>query len=580
MEFIMIMKRFFYVCLAFSLAYNAFANVPIKKRMANHIESIQSIIESSYAPKNWKNRHFGWSLQHQVDAAKRKIESINDITVKDYHGVLRDFFYSMKDYHVGFRFFATESSSLPFMVKGAQGRFFIAYINRDKLGSYVFPFEVGDEVLTFDNTPVGDLIKDVRKYIDNANEGTDQALAEIFLTRRSAAMAMPVPRGPVTVMFKTKAGKIRSHELIWDYTPEIVKYKGTDRSTDRRFDLSKELDGETFRNLDDVKKQRIEFISKMMFSYNSLHVSRELAGENRHGLGTRQSYIPDLGKKIWESRRYNPFYAYIYKNKKGKKIGYIRVPHFVGYSRMALEFGRVIEKFEKETDGLVIDQINNPGGSVFYLYALASMLSDDVLVAPRHRMTISPVDVFWAIKDLKLLTRVETDRQARGLFGTSMIQGYPISLQFVKFLTNYYRFIIDQWNAGNVTTDPYFLFGVNKINAHAKVNYTKKILMVVNSLDFSGGDFFPAILQDNKRVKILGTRTAGAGGYVLKSQSHNEFGLDFFSFTGSLAERVDKNPIENLGVTPEIRYDLTANDLQNNYVDYVAAIKKAMDSML
>jgi C-terminal processing protease CtpA/Prc len=117
------------------------------------------------------------------------------------------------------------------------------------------------------------------------------------------------------------------------------------------------------------------------------------------------------------------------------------------------------------------------------------------------------------------------------------------------------------------------------VNPDPNVNYTKPILLLVNELDFSGGDFFPAILQDNNRAKIMGLRTSGAGGYILSVEFPSSLGLKSFSFTGSLARRMNNKPIENLGVTPDIPYDWTVNDFQNNYVDYKAAINKAVGSL-
>ena len=100
--------------------------------------------------------------------------------------------------------------------------------------------------------------------------------------------------------------------------------------------------------------------------------------------------------------------------------------------------------------------------------------------------------------------------------------------------------------------------------------------MLVNSLDFSCGDFFPAILQDNKRATILGTKTAGAGGYVLETSFLNLQGIAHFSYTGSIAFRLDGQPIENYGVTPDIVYNMTTYDLQNNYGQYTRTIQEAL----
>ena len=52
----------------------------------------------------------------------------------------------------------------------------------------------------------------------------------------------------------------------------------------------------------------------------------------------------------------------------GKKVGFLRIPSYVPANIMLSLFGlrSIIAKLEKETDYLVIDQTNNPGGYVMF----------------------------------------------------------------------------------------------------------------------------------------------------------------------------------------------------------------------
>jgi hypothetical protein len=43
----------------------------------------------------------------------------------------------------------------------------------------------------------------------------------------------------------------------------------------------------------------------------------------------------------------------------------------------------------------------------------------------------------------------------------------------------------------------------------AKNPYTKKIVVLINELDFSAAEFLAAILQDNKRATLFGESTGG-----------------------------------------------------------------------
>ena len=48
--------------------------------------------------------------------------------------------------------------------------------------------------------------------------------------------------------------------------------------------------------------------------------------------------------------------------------------------------------------------------------------------------------------------------------------------------------------------------------APAPTAYTKPLMVMVDEFSASGADMFPAIIQDNHRGPIFGTRTMGAGG--------------------------------------------------------------------
>jgi C-terminal processing protease CtpA/Prc len=138
---------------------------------------------------------------------------------------------------------------------------------------------------------------------------------------------------------------------------------------------------------------------------------------------------------------------------------------------------------------------------------------------------------------------------------------------------------VDQWNKGRSLTEPTFIEGVDQIQP-SPTHYTKPILTLINELDFSGGDFFPAIMQDNKRAVLFGTRTAGAGGFVREVQFPNRLGVHSFSMTGSIAVRADGSRIENEGVRADVQYEPTPADLQGGFQEYAAAVNAAVAKLL
>lgn len=543
----------------------ACALTPLQQTLNDNLDFMHGVYKSMYAPADWKKSYANWDLDEQIALAKQKGESNPDLTFVQARDIVKGFIDSMRDYHVSIGFHATEKSSLPFVVRGVGEKIFIVYVDRSKLSETDFPFHAGDELVTFGGIPAIQAVTDLQAQTTANVPETDRALAEMELTKRSAARAMKVPQGAIVVGVRPKGStKVTNTQLIWDYTPEVMEEPSL-----------------SFSEAPILSSAPSSSLLRPMMNADFSWMKNAKNSETPYDLGSRKTFTPSLGTKIWESDASNPFHAYIFKGEDRRLLGYIRLPSYVPKNTVeAVEaFGKIMNMFETATDGLVIDQVNNPGGSVFYLYTLVSMLTDQAIATPKHEMSLSQDEVLQAYNSLQELKDLKTDDDVKALFPTG-IEGYPASYETLQFVRSYLQFLIDEWNAGRKRTRPYWIDGVDHINPNPTAHYTKPVLLLVNALDFSGGDFFPAILQDNKRVTILGERTSGAGGYVNNVSYPNHLGISHIRVTESLAHRIDDNPIENLGVRPDIEYRMTEEDLTNNYAPYVKKIQETINGMV
>jgi hypothetical protein len=538
-----------------------------KNKMLGDLEVIKHILEIEYAPKDWKRSYAGWDLDQALAHSKSQVLNNKKITTKQFQQVVKDFLGSTQDYHVNAYFLSTEWSTLPFAIKGANGRYFIDWIDTRRLSSSVYSIAVGDELLKFDGRPVDEVINELKSNAGRfANPQTDQSLAEMCLTFRSGQRGDVVPKGPVNISVRSVfKGDVYSYQLMWNYHPEHIH---------NPFDLPGLNTAMAALTIDSFKKKKSIQRKSFFNPVAKLYCPTNYTGR---GIGSYKSFLPELGSLIWSVDDESPYYAYIYQNSQGKKIGYIRIPHYKSLGSEVECFGEIIGLFQDATDALVIDQLDNPGGYVENQYVLASMLTDYPLQTPKHRLMINQQDILEAFEILSILEQIQTDEDAESIFwGSGIFKTY----QYVLFLKDYYHFIIKQWNEGRVLTDPIHIEGVDQINPHPRYRYTKPILILINQLDFSGGDFFPAIMQDNKRAVLFGARTAGAGGYVKVFDFPNSHGLAGFTYTASIAERLDKQPIENLGVTPDIAYQVTEEDLQYTYQPYLSRVNQVINALL
>lgn len=574
-----------------------------KSRMIQDLEVIKHHFEAGYAPAQWKKEYAGWDLNEAFESAKNQILTTPSITTKQFHQIVRTFINSMKDYHVDVSFFSTESASLPFSVKGIDGRYFIDWVDPLRLPLSYYGLRAGDELLEFNERPIAEVIDELEKVASkSSNPNTDKALAAMKLTIRYGMAGDSVPKGSILVKTKSvKNGKITVHQLCWAYKPEHVK---------NPFDFIQTLDFLSWLPYHKQEKPKIELMKIVMATPLHQELAKEYAGRDG-ALGGRKSFLPPFGEIIWsnekkkdgnqdiehqegdstdkgegkEEKKDEPsfWHAYIYRHPQGYQIGYIRIPHYLVSMDEIKEFGKIINMMDENTDALVIDQVHNFGGFVHIQYILASILTNHPLQAPYHRIKITQKDVLDAYETLELIKLIEMTTafsESEDQTSESKEEETGLNFQELLFLKAYCELILEDWNKGQTLTSATPILGVDKINPHPKYRYSKPILMLINEMDFSGGDFMPAILQDNQRALLFGARTAGAGGYVFTFQFPNTNGIAFCSYTASIAERLNNQKIENLGVTPDIPYQVTLDDVQSGYRGYIEAANQTINTLL
>lgn len=269
--------------------------------------------------------------------------------------------------------------------------------------------------------------------------------------------------------------------------------------------------------------------------------------------GAFRSWVPLLGDVIWEgpaSLADGAFHAYTCRWIDDQRIGYVRVPHYE-HDEGAIDGLRdIIARFEADTNALVLDQVSNPGGRMFQMYAVLALLTDAPLALPMHQITIRDDDVDVAEEDVADGETVSPER-----------------LAWAQFVLAERR--AGRGTPGNLST-PWYVGGVTKILPDT-VRYTKQIVVLIDKQTASAAEFLAAILQDNRRARLFGGATAGAGGCTRRSDSLRNYDLDF-SYTRTIVHRTNGPPIENLGVLPDVRYEVTVDDLSSGYRGYRRAL--------
>lgn len=554
-----------------------FSVPPLKEAMLSDFEIIKNAYHVRYAPGDWKKQHCDWEADQAADEAVLLIKNMKQPSTKAYQHIVALFLQSMRDLHVKIQFYSTEGSMLPFTMRTAENRFFISKVHEKFVELYPDALNVGDEVLYIDDVPIVNCLEEMmvwKKF--NPNSATDRALATRYLTFYSASHDFKVKQGEVKITVKRQNGEKEHLKMEWIYQPERVTngYLAEAGKDEGGLSYNIEMSDPFYEEMSRLQNQ----LSKQEFG---------IKDEKLKIIGARKSFVPLLGELLWQSEPDAFFHAYLFETEDQRKVGYVRIHTFSPPSikesdekhKEVDELAALISYFEVHSEALVIDVVDHPGGAALFMYTFASMLTKEPLIPPKFRRTMTQQHIAKALEQVVELEEVQSDDKAREVLGETL-QGYPVNKQLAQGLLNHSRFLIDEWNLGKRITDYDYLLGMSVITPYPLAQYTKPIVVLTNELSISCGDFFPAILQDNGRALIFGSKTAGAGGAVNMFSHPNYFGIAAYACTCSFGERVNREPIENLGCRPDILYEVTAEDLKGGYKGYAEALKGVVRRMV
>jgi hypothetical protein len=548
--------------LLFSLA-GAFAQLTPDQKVTDFL-NLAGLYAKNYAPYEWKRDVYGFDLFNLRPWIDQVTGSKDDL---DFYDICVRYVAGLKSGgHDRYLIPSSFTARLNFTVDLYDGKALIDSIDRAQLPASDFSFQIGDELVSVDGKAVEDLIGELEVYGIVSSPGAARRSAVQTITiRPQQRIARVVDLGDTaSVVIERQNGARETYTIRWRKTGFPLTRVGPVPN----FGLaSADLENGPGEPPYLAILRRLQTVE----AYGSDTVLG--SGALAPIFALPDGFTQRLGRAAGDE-----FFSGTYKAD-SLTLGFIRIPSFTPSSqaRAISQFEAEITFFQANTDGLVIDDMRNPGGSVSYLNALMQRL----IPAP--------------------FQTVGYEIRATSLW----ISQFSFSLESAKaagaeqWIVDLLQSLLDgvkQSNSENRgRTGPLPVDGLSLERAPARdrdgqlIAYTKPILVLADEFSASGGDLFPATIQDNARGPVFGMRTMGLGGTVTNF-TVGAYSEGITRVTESLMNR--RKPVvtqefpavpyvENIGVRPDIEADyMTKDNLLNRGRSFVSAFTGALVKLI
>ncbi len=503
-----------------------------------------------YGPRSYKEKRFGYKVKDLISEYRQRV--LQAKTDAEAFGLTKQFLTRLQDGHVSLTSIIGEGSvlagySVPIELEPVAGHALIAGVG-DPTISKDLGIEVGDEVVAIDGVSPFELLTIVKKYETIGNEISDQHLLSATLSRRKY-MTELIPKSPTVRLTIEKASGARMERtLVWN-----VDAGRSLLESERKFPGINALNFAYSPQAEQVagsKDPEIPFFMSeaVKRDFSVTRVTPSEAALKAHGF--KESKAPGLFAALLTSggRR-----ALLVRNSHYMVMGADAEAHIAWYKAVFAEYGPYVE-------ALVIDQTRNPGGSILYAIDFVSLFA--------NQQTRGLVNFF------------HPDRRWLQTFGSISIMKKGADKrdsEWTNVVDLAYKLVEDAYDRRlDLTEKPVPLFGYEYIKPQGE-SLKKPIVMLVDERSGSCGDLVPLLLKENKLATIFGERTMGLGGNVEPLLTLPNMAASLSLTRGlftvlSPDGNYDFNKMtENNGVTPDVHYSHTVQDVRAGYVGYVKA---------
>ena len=521
---------------------------------------LAGLYAKQYAPYEWKRELFGFDALRIGAWLERAARSRDDL---EFYDVCIEYVASLRDSHDAYSLPSNFAATLNFTVDIYDGRVLIDSINRARLRPAEYPFEVGDELVSVDGKPADQLLDELAKYAVQANPRSMRRRAASRIVTRPQSR---IPRAPevgeqATVAIRRASGTLETYRIPWTRTGVPLQVGPVP--------MAKAVAHHGRAAAGDEQPEYLRALAELQTSMAAEPYAELSSGSRTPIYALPSGFVQRLGRASTEFFYSGAFHAHDYR------IGYIRIPSYNPPSATTAlrQLEAEIVYFQENTDGLIVDQMRNPGGQLCFGENIVARLTpyDFRPTGYELRVNWSRVNSFYSY-----LT------QARNQNADSWV---------IDLYEALYRDISAAYRENRGRTGPVPLCGPGMTRTPAtdhdgsRIAYTKPLMVITDEFSSSTADSVPAMLQDARRAILFGMRTNGAGGTNTSlpagAYSEGTAGMTLGLMTRAAPVATPDYPtthyIENVGVRPDIEADyMTRDNLLERGRPFVEAFTEAM----